>query len=219
MYLLEQLREYSKELASKHENDGLVIIIGGAGASGSSTIAKMLSDYFGLPYVYGGQKMRALARENGYPDIKDFVVSDEMRSSQGEFDLMVEKYLLKELYQGSVLIDSKTLGALCHLLNIDVSAKIWLDASIDVRAKRALEKLGETYAGNEQEYEQKLASLSARLDADTVRYNNTYGIDYGNQGKYNDIVIDSSGLDVEQTFNIVLNKLNDGGYIPKDKFK
>ena len=55
---------------------GHLVVVGGPGGSGASTIARKLADYFSLNYVYGGRLMRELAEKHGFKNINDFFKSD-----------------------------------------------------------------------------------------------------------------------------------------------
>ena len=51
---------------------------------------------------------------------------------------------------------------------------------------------------------------------DNMRYKKLYGVDYSKPNVYNDIVIDSSNFNEEETVNLILKRLRDGRYIEKE---
>jgi cytidylate kinase len=52
-----------------------------------------------------------------------------------------------------------------------------------------------------------------RYSNDKNRYKKLYNIDYDNEEKYNDIVIDTSKMNASETFNLILKLIKEGGYI------
>ena len=63
---------YYTIIERKNIEKNLVIVVGGPGGSGSSTISKMLAEHFGLERIYGGQIMRDLVAEKGYDSFESF---------------------------------------------------------------------------------------------------------------------------------------------------
>mgnify|MGYP000932210074 CR=1 FL=1 len=191
----------------------IVLVIGGPGKSGSSTIAKMLADYFQLELIQGGKAFKEIAKGKEFNSLEDFY----RYSSPSEIlkiDKEVDDRLRSIAKRGNVIIDSKVFAALSTIENIQCSAKVWIDASLDVRVKRAFEK---EVSGNDgklinvlKKYEIR-RNLSSRYKYDRRRYKNLYGIDYDHQEKYNDLVIDNSDQSPDQTFNLIIKFLKDAG--------
>ncbi len=193
----------------------LLFVIGGPGSSGASTIAKMLAQHFNLERVYSGGIFRDIVASQGYRTLDDFYIQNKnCKEKFFEIDRKVDSFMLERAKRGDAVLDSKAFAALATINKIKCTAKIWLDADIDTRIKRFLEKQERMNLLNGvSKYIKTFFDLTRRRRNDGRRYNELYGIDYGRQDLYNDIVIDTSDLNVKETFDLILSKLNDGGYI------
>jgi cytidylate kinase len=189
----------------------IVLVIGGPGKSGSTTIAKMLSEYFQLEMVSGGLLFRREAKRNGFNSFDEYL-SQMSTLEIMEFDKFVDNKLREYAKHGNVLIESKVFAGIATKENIECSAKIWLKANLGVRVKRAIEK--EQIKNPIEKFLKKIEikkNLVKRYNADKSRYMELYGIDYDAPEKYNDLVIDSSDQNPEETFNLIINFFNNAG--------
>lgn len=192
-------------------NKQFVLVIGGPGKSGSSTIGKMLAEHFNVDRIYGGKFFREEAKKDGFSSVKDFL--EEMPQDEIErLDIEVDNKLREYAKRGSVLIESKTFAAIATIENIPCSSKIWLDADLNVRVERAVKKEQiENPIYRSIRRFQIRRELVNRYKIDKQRYKKLYGIDYENPKKYNDLVIDNSKQTPEETFNLIINFLKDAG--------
>lgn len=186
---------------------GHLVVVGGPGGSGSSTIARKLADHFSLNYVYGGRLMRNLAEKNGFKNVNDFLKSDFFKENYLEFDTLIDDKLLEKSSKRDVLIDSKVFAALATKYEISCTVKIWIDADLDVRAKRVAGK-----KESDLTYGQIYVNLEERYENDKKRFMDLYGIEFGNQRKYNDIVVNNSYQNVQETFDFILRLIMNGRY-------
>ncbi|MCK9368378.1 (d)CMP kinase [Candidatus Dojkabacteria bacterium] len=185
---------------------GLLLVVGGPGGSGSSTVAKLLCQHFSLKYVYAGSIMRGIAKEKGFTKIEDFLKTLDEKENV-KIDEFVDRKMLRLSYTENVLIESKVFAAMAFKLQIPTTVSIWLEAKIEVRAKRK---------ANSQKgkiIEEITKELTDRLEYDKNRYAKLYGIDYLGPKKYNDIVLDTSNMNEYQTLTLILKLIEDGGYI------
>jgi predicted cytidylate kinase len=192
-------------------NKHIVLVIGGPGKSGSSTIARMLSGHFNLERVYGGKFFRVEAKRRGFKSVDEFLKKASKEDIE-KLDNVVDNKLRDLAKEGSVVIESKVFAALATQEDISCSAKIWIDADIDVRAKRGVDKediknpIAKWFRRREIREE-----LLSRYVIDSQRYKELYGIDYEHPEKYNDLVIDNSDQTPDQTFNLILDFLKNAG--------
>lgn len=191
----------------------IVFVIGGPGKSGSSTIAKMLAEYFQLELVQGGRAFKDIAKSSGFDSLEDFYRYSS-NSEIEKIDKEVDDRLRVSAKKGGVVIDSKVFAAISTLEGITCSAKIWIDSNLDVRVKRAFNKENLRSEGKVIDILRKFEirrNLISRYRYDKNRYKKLYGIDYDHPEKYNDLVIDSSDQNADQTFNLIINFLKDAG--------
>ena len=103
----------------------IVLVIGGPGKSGSTTIAKMLSEYFQLEMVSGGLLFRREAKRKGFNSLEEYL-SEMSNKEILEFDKVVDNKLREYAKHGNILIESKVFAGIATKENIYCSAKIWL---------------------------------------------------------------------------------------------
>jgi len=193
----------------------LLFVVGGPGSSGSSTIAKMLAEYFNVERVYSGAVFREVVASQGYKTLDDFYIANKDNKEKFfEIDRKVDSFMLERAKEGNALMDSKAFAGLATINGISCTAKIWLEANIDTRIKRFLGKQENlTPLKKVFLYIKTFFDLTRRRKADGKRFKELYGIEYGNPELYNDIVLDTSDIGVKETFDLILSKLKDGEYI------
>ena len=194
---------------------GTLMVVGGPGGSGSSTIAKLLHKHFNLKYYYGGALMREIADEAGFSRFIEFLNSEDFKANQKQYDKKVDNKLARMSMQKDVLIDSKNFAALATFRQIPCTYKIWLHANLHTRVRRTLHKTGVASLDHEvkrydEMYIQTRRDLGDRYKIDKRRYKLLYGIEYDNYHKYNDVVLDTSNLDVPATMKLILKRIRNG---------
>ncbi len=175
-------------------------MIGGPGGSGSSTISKMLARKWYLHRLYGGKIVRKKAGEK---ELENF--SKNEMTKDPKIDKEVDNYLIKMSYQKDLLIESKVFAAIATKKHIPTTLKIWLHADPQTSIKRIFEREGWKY--DENRFKEELEKLVQRRKNDAERYKSLYEVDISKPEKYNDIVIDSSKLDVYNTLKVILDKI------------
>ena len=170
----------------------MIIAIDGTLASGKGTIARRLAGWYGLPYMDTGRLYRAagvaalkqgvdfsdagaLARVAEALDLNDFE-EDELRTAEaGQAASKVAavpqvRAALLELQRsfanqpGGAILDGRDIGTVvCP--NADV--KIWVDASVEVRAKRRWQELRNK--GEDLSLDRMVAELRERDQRDASR--------------------------------------------------
>ena len=186
-------------------NLGYLFVIGGPGSSGSTTIAKMLSDYFSLKRVYGGKIYRDILKSLGY-DLEKEIPNRNVE----DIDKRVDRKLLDIAKDKDILIESKIFAAIATKEKIPCTVKIWLNASLHTRTLRRMEREDQRGLLN---YLRTRRHLFRRYIFDKNRFKRVYGIKYNKPSLYNDIVLNTSTMNSQETFNLILKYIKDGGYI------
>ena len=188
-----------------------ILVVGGPGGSGSSTIAKMLAKHFGVKRIYAGGLFRKEAKEKDFEYFEEFLQQISMGGNT--LDLEIDKMLFEYAQKGNIVIESKVFAALAKNKNIKLTASIWLDADIHTRVKRHLDRDNITGIKRIFKYFHIRYSLMKRYSIDKGKYKRLYKVKYEKPSLYYDIILDTSELNEEETFKLILNKLKDGGYI------
>ncbi len=179
----------------EEENRGVVVCISGLTASGKSTVARMLAKKYGLHYYSGGGMLKKVAVEMGYsPGGEDWWGTDDgkrflkERSRNFRYDRLVDQMLIRKAEEGNVVLDSWTMPWL-----LAFGFKIWIDASLEVRAERLSKR-------NRIPLDEALNSLKEKDETTRRIYKELYGIDLGFDFSPFHVVIDNSNLSIEETF-------------------
>jgi cytidylate kinase len=205
------------ERKERDSSKGYLFVVGGPGGSGCSVISRMLAKHFNLRLIYAGKLFRDAVRKRGYEDFEDFYISSN-KESLLDLDREVDRRLIEESDGKDLLFDSKAFAGIAHIKDIPCTVKIWLTASLNVRALRHLGKQdieGKGFFERFRMYIRERKNLKKRWKLDKERYFKLYGVDYTEPELYNDIVIDSSNMNEEETFNLILKKLENGQYLKK----
>ena len=183
---------------------GIVVCISGFAATGKSTLGKKLAEVLGLRYLSGGDGLKMLAVERGYrPGGKEWWETEEglrfleERVRNPEFDREVDRKLLEEAEKGDVIIDSWVLPWLYQ-----GGYNVWLKARLDVRARRMSRRSGVSV-------EEALEIIRKRDGESASLYRRLYGIELGRDFEPFHLVLDTSDLDEDAVFRIVLQAVRE----------
>ena len=195
----------------KQKREKILLVVGGPGGSGSSTISKMLAEHFSVPRIYAGDLFREKAKEEDFESFEEFL--QDISDGGNSLDLEIDSLLMEYAKVGNVLIESKIFGALTKVKDISCTATIWLDCDLKTRVKRKL--LKENIIGVKKIWKgfQIKNELKRRYRIDREKYQRLYKIKYDKPSQYYDIVLNTSKLDEVETFNLILKELKDGRYI------
>jgi len=181
-----------------------VICISGFAGSGKSTLGKKLAEALGLKYVSGGDGLKLLAIERGYkPGGGEWWETDEgfkflrERLNNPEFDKEVDKKLLEFAKRGGVVIDSWVLPWLYR-----DGFNVWLKAREDIRAERLSKRSGVSI-------DEAMKMLRKRDLESAELYKKLYGFDLGRDFEPFHLVLDTSELDEEAVFRIILEAVKE----------
>ena len=173
----------------------IIICISGLPGCGKSTVAKKLAQKYRLKYISGGDALKELAVEAGFkPSGEDWWETEEgrrflnKRLEDPDFDKRVDEKLIEAARQGDVILDSWTMPWL-----FDEGFKIWLDASLEVRASRAAKR-------DKISLDKAKKLIMEREEKTKEIYRRLYGFKLGEDFSPFHIILDTDKLDADEVF-------------------
>jgi cytidylate kinase len=175
------------------------LVLSGMPAVGKTTVGRMVADSLGLKVVGGGDVLKEMAMEEGYApggndwwDTGDGMRFLQQRKSSPSFDKDVDSRLLRKARSGDIVITSYPLPWLT-----DSGVKVWLAGSVESRAGRM--------AKRDHLDEAECRRILAIRDGENHKlYKNLYGIDFGNDLKPFDLIVDTDSIDESRVAEIIL---------------
>lgn len=167
----------------------MIVGISGPPGSGKTTLAKALSERFGLEYMLTGQIFRQMAEERGMT-LSDF---GRYAESHPEVDIELDNLVIKRIKRAmgderDALLEGRLAGFMLYRAKIP-SFRIYITARPEVRAKRIKKREG-------GEISSIMRDMAERERSERERYLNLYSFDLRNMDIY-DLVIDSSDMDID----------------------
>ncbi len=162
------------------------IAISGKSGCGNSTVSRIVSEKLGLRMI--NYTFHNMADEKGI-EFKELCRLAEQDSS---YDLFLDNRLVELARPGHCVLGSR----LAIWILKDADLKVYLDASIDVRARRI-------YTRENGSYEQKREETLERDRNDRERYLKLYGID-NDKYDFADLIIDTEQYDPEGVAGLVI---------------
>ncbi len=168
----------------------MLLAIAGKPGSGKSAVAEKLARFFNLELVSFGVAFRRKAKEMNF-SLEEF---ERYAEEHVEVDKKIEEEQLKLIKKGNCVVDSRLGGHLAWKENVP-SIKIYLKASLDVRAKRVAKR-------ESIEMERAKLLVEERERSEKKRYREFYSIDIDDLSLY-DLIINSELLTEEGLFEAV----------------
>ncbi len=194
---------------------GMLVVVGGPGASGSSTIAKLLASRWGLNRVDAGEIMR---NKSYREEIVDFL--KKRATNHNEIDHNIDRFLVQMSYYPNILVEGKAFAALATQVGIPTTVKLWITASLQERTMRLLEREGTLakvpkISTKHPAYIKARTELIERQSNDIRRWRDLYGLDLSKPELYNDLVIDTTKLNVSHTLMKIIEGIKANEHIRK----
>lgn len=192
-----------------------VVIIDGLSSSGSSSVANRIAQTLDLERFSGGQLYRQLCVDKGFcpkdrnaPDFEERFVyfAKEIIPKNPDFDFTIDNKFLDLVRNATkpFLAEGRVTAALVTKHNIQVIVKVWITANLDERVRRFKLKHKESGVGKYTD-EQLKQILSQKDSLDRERYLRIYDVDIFKPELYNDIVLDTSGQTLDQSYYQLIN--------------
>ena len=180
------------------------VIISGPPAIGKTTIAKAITEEFGLTHLSGGDILKELAEEEGFKtggddwwDTQEGMNFLSQRQENSEFDKKVDEKLKKHFLYGNVVITSYTLPWL-----VEGGVKIWLDGSKENSAQRMTTR--DNLSKNDT-----LEIVQKRYNKNKVIYKPLYGFEFGEDLSVFDKIIETDNLNAEQVLELAKSSVRE----------
>lgn len=186
-----------RKIKKIHREPAIICVCGMAG-SGKSTLAKRVAEEYKLKYFSGGDALMALAIEEGFKPLergwwesKEGLSFLQKRGKDPQFDKAVDRKLLEVAERGNVVLDSWTMPWL-----LERGFKVWLEASVEERARRIAgrDKIG---------YREALEALKSKENQTKAIYRKMYGFKLGDDLEPFNFILDTEDLSAFQVFQIL----------------
>ncbi|UCF08898.1 MAG: AAA family ATPase [Thermoplasmata archaeon] len=172
----------------------MIVTIGGPPGSGKTTVARMLAEKLKLELVIIGELFRAQAREQGQT-LGEF---GETAAKDHSIDLSIDKRTVELARKGDMILEGRLAGVMMRTHKIP-SFKIWLEASLEERARRIAER-------EHEDPKDIVERIRGREQCERERYRAIYDIEYDNREIY-DLVIDTSNIAPDEILALILDHL------------
>jgi cytidylate kinase len=155
----------------------MLITISGPPGSGKSTNAARLAAEFGFDHVSGGDTFREMAAERGLSPVE----FNELAEDDEQIDRDLDRRLRETAVEGDELVLESRLAG--WLAGDHADIRVWLDAPLDVRVDRIVDREQKTFAVAREE-------TRRREESEAKRYRDYYNIDIHDRSIY-DVVINT----------------------------
>lgn len=167
------------------------ITVSGLPGSGTTTISRLLAEYYELELISSGEVFRKIAKEKGI-SLAEF---GAMAEKDPSIDLAIDKNQRAVIHsQENLILESRLAGHMAK--DVPNVLKIWIKAPLHVRVKRILKR------EKASSFDEELKKTVEREKSEALRYMNYYNIDIRDLSIY-DIIIDSEKWNQYQIFDIL----------------
>ncbi len=167
----------------------MLLTISGPPGSGKSTVAAAVAGAFGFEHVSGGDIFRSLAAERGYSLAEFNALAEEDETIDRDLDRRLRETARD---RDDVVLESRLSG---WMAGEYADLRVWLDAPLDVRARRIASREDTAVDAARAETEEREAS-------ETNRYQEYYGIDFSDLSIY-DCAVNTARWDVDGVVEII----------------
>ena len=172
-----------------------IVTISGLPGSGTSTVARLLSEKTDMEIVSTGEIFRSLAKENQL-SLEEF---GKIAEKDDEIDKKLDARIVEEAEPGRIL-EARLSGYMLHRSNIK-AYKVWLEADRETRINRIASRENESF-------DKIRKKVIEREKSERKRYKEYYNIDLSDKSIY-DIIIDSQENLPEEIVDKIMEGLKD----------
>lgn len=167
----------------------MLITVSGPPGSGKSTTAAAVADAFDLEHVSGGDIFRSLADDRGL-SLAEF---NELAEDDDQIDRDLDRRLREiAIERDGIVLESRLAGWLAEEY---ADFRLWLDAPLEVRARRIAER-------EEKAVDQARSETEKREESEKIRYEEYYNIDIDDLSIY-DLVLNTARWDADGVRSVV----------------
>jgi len=177
-----------------------VIAISGPPGVGSTTIAKELAKKLRMDYFSPGFIQKGFAKGKNQSRAAIAVWKTKFGKSDELHKGLLDRMQLERAKKGDVVICGKLS---IYILKNLADHKIWLEASLDERARRSAER-------DKLPVKDVKRMIRKRERIERSEWERIYGIDYFDQKKMADLVVDSTKLTVKETVDKIFKFIKSG---------
>ncbi|MUV59161.1 (d)CMP kinase [Halogeometricum sp. CBA1124] len=167
----------------------MLLTVSGPPGAGKSTTVATLAEAFGLEHISGGDIFRQLAAERDMTAVEFNRLAEEDDQIDRDLDRRLRTIALE---RDDVLLESRLAG---WLAGDAADIRLWLDAPLDVRAKRIA-------AREDKSLDTAREETHAREESEALRYEEYYSIDITDLGIY-DVTLNTARWSEEDVPDIL----------------
>jgi cytidylate kinase len=167
----------------------MLLTVSGPPGAGKSTTVATLAEAFDLEHISGGDIFRQLAAERDMTAVEFNRLAEEDDQIDRDLDRRLRTIALE---RDDVLLESRLAG---WLAGDAADIRLWLDAPLDVRAKRIAAREEKSLGTAREE-------TRAREESEALRYEEYYNIDITDLGIY-DVTLNTARWSEEDVPDIL----------------
>ena len=172
----------------------MLLTVSGPAGGGKTTFAEGLADALGYEHVSGGDIFRSLADERGHSLVEFNKLAEEDDQVDRDLDRRIREVARE---RDDVVLEGRLAGWMAGEF---ADLRFWLDAPLDVRARRIADR-------EDKSVEQARTETEERAASEARRYRAYYGIDIEDRSIY-DLVLNTARWDPEAELDVALTAVD-----------
>ncbi|OPY31446.1 MAG: cytidylate kinase [Methanomassiliicoccales archaeon PtaU1.Bin124] len=175
----------------------MIVTISGPIGSGKTTVCNLLSSRLNVPCVVSGHIFRQMAKELKM-SLAEF---GRLAERDPKYDHELDERMVNIAREGKdIVLEGRLTAYMLQRHGID-AVKVYLDAPVDVRVRRVVER-------ECQDLDTARDELLEREECEATRYRQYYGIDIRDKSVY-DLIIDTGALRPEEVVERIVEAVRE----------